>query len=237
MCPADRQEGMIDMTDEKKGGKGPPEKDYKLNVQGVVIDWPTSSISVRDAITKAGFDANKPWLIFLKVQGHPKEEVALDRIIDLTLPGLEKLRLTPKDVTNGEAPVEFAGFALLDADEDFLDGLGLKWETVVENQRRWLIVHNYPVPPGYTAATTTIALEVPTNYPSAQIDMFYCYPPLALALGRAIASTQVRAVIKGNEFHGWSRHRGGAWTWDPAKDNVSTQFALVDECIAREIGE
>jgi hypothetical protein len=225
------------MTDEKKGGKGPPAKDYKLNVQGVVIDWPTSSISVRDAITKAGFDANKPWLIFLKVHGHPKEEVTLDWIIDLTQAGLEKLRLTPKDVTNGEAPVEFDGFALLDVDEDFLGGLGLKWETIVENQRRWLIVHNYPVPAGYTAASTTIALEVPTNYPSAQIDMFYCYPPLALSSGRAIANTQVRATIKGNEFHGWSRHRGGASTWDPAKDNVSTQFALVDDCIAREVGE
>jgi hypothetical protein len=220
MSPAGRHESNIDMSDEEKGGKGPPDKDYKLNVQGVVIDWPTSSISVRDAITKAGFDANKPWLIFLKVQGHPKEEVTLDRIVDLTLPGLEKLRLTPKDVTNGEAPVEFDGFALLDGDEDFLDGLGLKWETVLENQRRWLLVHNYPAPPGYTAATTTIALEVPTNYPSAQIDMFYCYPPLALSSGRAIPSTQVRATIKGNEFHGWSRPPRGAAPGGPAEGKV-----------------
>jgi hypothetical protein len=226
------------MTEEKKGGgKGPPDKDYKLNVQGVVIDWPNSTIIVRDAIKKAGFDVDKPWLIFLKVQGQPKEEVTLDRIVDLTLPGLEKIRLTPKDVTNGEAPVEINGFALLDVDDEFLDGLGLEWETVIEQKRRWLLVHNYPLPPGYTATTTTIALEIPSTYPSAQIDMFYCFPPLGLASGRAIASTQVRAMIKGDEFHGWSRHRGGASTWDPDKDNVSTQFALVDACIAREVGE
>jgi hypothetical protein len=214
-----------------------PKKDYKLNVQGVVIDWPEPTVSVRDAITKAGFDAGKAWLIFLKVQGHPKEQVTLDRIIDLTLPGLEKLRLTPKDVSNGEAHVEFDDFSLLDADEAFLDGLGLEWEAIVENRRRWLLVHGYAVPAGYTAATTTIALEIPTNYPSAQIDMFYCYPALALSSGRAIDRTQVRAMIKGDEFHGWSRHRGGASTWDPAKDNVSTQFALVDACLAKEVGE
>ena len=225
------------MTEENKGGKGPPPKDYKLNVQGVVIDWPASTISVREAIKEAGFDAEKEWLIFLKVQGHPKEQVTLDRVIDLTLPGLEKLRLTPKDVTNGEAPVEFDSFDLLDADEAFLDGLSLEWETVVELQRRWLLVHAIPVPAGYIAATTTIALEVPTNYPSAQIDMFYCYPALELSSGRAIDRTQVRATIKGDEFHGWSRHRGGESTWDPAKDNVSTQFALVDDCIGREVGE
>lgn len=226
------------MTEEEKGGgKGPPDKDYKLNVQGVVIDWPNSTISVRDAIKKAGFDVDKPWLIFLKVQGQPKEEVTLDRIVDLTLPGLEKIRLTPKDVTNGEAPVEIDGFALLDVDDEFLNGLGLTWETVIEQKRRWLLVHSYPVPHGYTATTTTIALEIPSTYPSAQIDMFYCFPPLALASGREIARTQVRAMIKSDEFHGWSRHRGGASTWDPDKDNVSTQFALVDACIAREVGE
>lgn len=225
------------MTDEHKGGKGPPKKDYKLNVQGVVIQWPTSTISVRDAIAKAGFDPDAPWLIFLKVQGHPKEETSLDQVIDLTQPGLEKLRLTPKDVTNGEAMVELEGFALLDVDEAFLEGLGLKWETAIEEARRWLLVHDYPVPPGYAVATTTIALEVPTNYPSAQIDMFYCFPALALSSAREIDRTQVRATIKGNEFHGWSRHRGGASTWNPAKDNVSTQLALVDACIAREIGE
>lgn len=225
------------MTDQEQGGKGPPKKDYRLNVQGVVIDWPHPTISVRDAIAKAGFDLNAPWLIFLKVQGQPKEEVALDRIIDLTLPGLEKLRLTPKDVTNGEAMMDIDGFALLDVDEAFLDGLGLTWETMIHEQRRWLLVHGYPVPVGYTAATTTIALEIPTNYPSAQIDMFYCFPALSLASGRQIDRTQVRATIRGDEFHGWSRHRGGASTWNPAKDNVLTQFALVDACIAREIGE
>jgi hypothetical protein len=224
------------MTEEKKGGK-PPAKDYKLNVQGLEIDWPSSTISVREAIEEAGFDAGKEWLIFLKVQGHPKEQVTLDRIIDLTLPGLEKIRLTPKDVSNGEAPVDFHTFELLDADEAFLDGLGLEWETIVDRNRRWLLVHGYPVPAGYTATTTTIALEVPTNYPSAQIDMFYCHPPLALSSGRAIDRTQVRATIKDNEFHGWSRHRGGASTWDPANDNVSTQFALLDACIAKEVGE
>jgi hypothetical protein len=217
------------MTEDKKGGKGPPAKDYKLNVQGVVIDWPAPTISVRDAMKEAGFDPAKEWLIFLKFQGQSKEQVTLDRIIDLTLPGLEKLRLTPKDVTNGEAPVEFDSLALLDCDEAFLNGLGLEWETIVDRQRRWLLVQAYPVPAGYTAATTTIALEVPTNYPSAQIDMFYCFPALELSSGRVIDRTQVRATIKNNEFHGWSRHRGGASTWDPAKDNVSTQFALVDD--------
>jgi hypothetical protein len=225
------------MTDGHEAAKGPPIKDYKLNVQGVVIDWDKSSISVRDAITKAGFDAAKEWLIFLKIQGAPKEPVTLDTIVDLTRPGLEKLRLTPKDVTNGEAPLTFGDFALLDSDEAFLEGLCLPWRTLIESNRRWLLIDNYPVPPGYTATTTTLALEIPPTYPSAQIDMFYCYPALALASGRAIDNTQIRAVILGHEFHGWSRHRGGTSAWDPAKDNVATQLALVDHCVTREVGE
>ena len=225
------------MAKEDEAGKGPPSKDYKLNVQGVVINWDESSISVRDAITTAGFDPTTEWLIFLKIQGTPKELVALDTIIDLTRPGLEKLRLTPKDVTNGEAAPTFDDFALLDSDDALLEGLGLPWRTLVECNRRWLLLDNYPVPPGYTAATTALALEIPLTYPSAQIDMFYCYPQLALASGCAIDRTQVRAMILGQEFHGWSRHRSGASAWDPAKDNVATQLALVDHCLAREVGE
>ena len=98
------------------------------------------------------------------------------------VPGIEKLRLTPKDVNNGEAPaVPCRTFALLDIDEAHLNRLGLKWETLVEAERRWLLLYDYPLPAGYTVARTSMALEIPPTYPGAQIYGFYAYPPLALA--------------------------------------------------------
>jgi hypothetical protein len=211
---------------------------WALNVQGVEIKVETPTIEVRDALTRAGFDANQNWHIFLKVRGEAKRAVALTEIIDLRTPGIEKLRLTPQEVNNGEAPLApRRDFGLLDADEAYLDSLGLRWETANDAGRRWLMIHRYPVPAGYTVERTVLALEIPPTYPGAQIDMFYTNPPLALASGRAIACTHISATIFGTPFNGWSRHRGQGSPWNPVLDNVVTHLALVESALAKEVGE
>ncbi|OAH21853.1 hypothetical protein AX289_25310 [Methylorubrum populi] len=211
---------------------------WKLNVQGVEVETDTPTIAVRDALTRAGFDVAQGWHIFLRVQGQPKREVQLGEVIDLRTPGIEKLRLTPREVNNGEAPpAPRRDFALLDADETYLDRLGPRWETVTDAGRRWLLIHRYGVPAGYTADQTLVALEIPPTYPGAQIDMFYTYPALALANGQPIACTHMQASIRGVAFNGWSRHRGPGSPWNPAADNVSTHMALVEAALLKEVGE
>jgi hypothetical protein len=211
---------------------------WKLNVQGVLLELPSPTVVVREALILAGFNPDQGWQIFLKVAGHPKQPVQLTTEIDLRTPGIEKLRLTPKDVNNGEGPANLSRvFALLDIDEAYLDRLGLRWETIIEANRRWLLLHEYPLPPGYTVGHTKLALEIPPTYPGAQIYGFYAYPPLALACGRVIESTQLRGVLLGVEFHGWSRHCGPAAPWNSATDNGVTQLALVDAALVKEIGE
>lgn len=214
---------------------------WTLNVQGVRLTVPHSTIVVRQAIKDAGFDATKPWIIVLRVHGEPKREVGLDDVIDLRAPGIEKLRLTPREVNNGEgANAPLRVFALLPADVRFLDGLGCCWETRIEStpdghSRRWLLIHDYPLPHGFTMERTLMALEIPLTYPGAQIDMFYTYPALALTTGQPIPSTQVSGVIGGNTFNGWSRHRGQASAWDPQTDNIVTHLALVESALLKEV--
>lgn len=211
---------------------------WKLNVQGVMLELFAPTIVVREALIEAGFNPDQGWHIFLKVVGQQKQPVELTTVIDLRTPGIEKLRLTPKDVNNGEAPVvPRRTFALLDIDEAHLNRLGLKWETLVEAERRWLLLHDYPLPVGYTVSHSKVALEIPPTYPGAQIYGFYAYPPLALSSGRVIASTQLRGVLLGVEYHGWSRNRGPAAPWNANTDNVMTQIALVDAALAKEVDE
>lgn len=213
-------------------------RSWKLNVQGVVLIVHEPTIVVHLAMTKAGFDSSKNWIIILRVRDQPKQEVGLDYVIDLRTPGIEKLRLIPKEVNNGEAvAAPRRRFALLAIDERFLDGLGLWWETVIDGERRWLLIYDYPVPKGFTVERTLLGLEIPLTYPGAQIDMFYTKPALALKSGRAIDRTQVSAVILGLPFNGWSRHRGAQSQWNPASDNVSTHMALVESAMAKEVGE
>ena len=208
------------------------EPPWKLNVQGVVIESRTPTIVAKDAIKKAGFDPQAPWIIVLKIAGEPRKEIDINTVIDLKHPGIEKLRLTPKQINNGEAVTpRRLDFALLPQDEDHLDRLDLFWETVIDAGRRWLILRAYPLPPGYNHAAADIAIEVPVSYPGAQLDMFYCRPHLALTSGKVIPQTQVAENIQGASFQRWSRHR----QWDSARDTLATHLALVDESLRREV--
>jgi hypothetical protein len=205
---------------------------WKLNVQGVTIESSHPEIGVRQAIKQAGFNPDTPWIIILKIAGEPKKEVDLNFVIDLRHKGIEKLRLTPRQINNGEmAAARRVEFAMLPQDERHLDDLGLRWETLVDVGRRWLILRNYPVPPGYRIPVTDIAIEVPVSYPGAQLDMFYCSPPLALLSGAMIEQTQHMETVTGVLFQRWSRHR----PWDAARDTLATHLALVDESLRREV--
>lgn len=205
---------------------------WKLNVQGVTIESREPKITVRHAIKEAGFNPETPWIIVLKIAGEPKREVDLSFVIDLRHIGIEKLRLTPRHINNGEATkVRRMDFSMLPQDEVHLVRLGYSWETVNENGRRWLLLHNYRLPAGYNVVMTDIAVEIPVSYPGAQLDMFYCLPPLALPSGKMIPQTQGHERIGGHVYQRWSRHR----QWNPAADTLVTHLALLDESLLREV--
>ena len=217
---------------------------WTLSIQGVLLEYTQPEVKVADAMARAGYDPNKSWHIYLIVHDQPKQEITGDFVVDLRQPGIEKIRLMLRDVNNGEcaslAPTRV--FQLLPKDHQYLDALGLKWETVIEHDatagatRRWLLIHDYPLLEGFSQSKVQLGLEIVPDYPAAQIDMFYFLPFVSLANGQEVASTQVRATIKGATFQGWSRHRNGASAWDPNSDCVQTQLALVESCMLKELG-
>ena len=209
---------------------------WQLDVHGVLIESLEPEIIVRDALLLAGIDPDQGWIIRLKVRGEPKREVGLADSIDLTKPGIERLQLISDTINNGEVACSVRrDFALLAKDETYLDARGLFWETV-DDGRRWLLIRDYPVPKGYLQASTCLAIEIPQNYPIAEIDMFYCNPPLVLASGAQIPQTEYRQVVNGIEFQRWSRHRNQG-QWSPTRDSVLSHIGLVEESIARELGQ
>lgn len=214
-------------------------KKWKLMVQGVVVSFDQPIITAREALTAAGFDANKPWHIFLIIKGHEKEEISPDTPIDLRRSGIEKIRLMQRNVDNGDgqSPAPRRAFKLLPIDHQHLDRLGVRWEAVLVENRRWLLIHDFALPSGYAPDRCTLALDIPADYPASQIDMFYFSPWVSRQDGSAIPSTQVRATIDCMEYQGWSRHRNGTNPWDPITDNVGTHLVLVESCLARELGQ
>jgi len=215
------------------------ERKWKLRVQGVPLTFTEPLVKVADAMKKAGFDPSKAWNIFLLIAGEPKKPVDINYIVDLRTPGIEKIRLMQRNIDNGEGqqPQLRREFDLLEVDERYLNGAEMRWETVLCGERRWLIIHDYLLIPGYTPALSTLALDIPKDYPSAQIDMFYFAPMVLRSDGVAIPNTHVTANINDVVYQGWSRHRNPSAPWDPYTDNVATHLALVEHSLAREFGE
>jgi len=214
-------------------------KIWKLKVQSVILEYDVKHIKVGDAMKRAGYDPTKAWDIFLIVSGQPKQKVDVEYIVDLTIPGVERIRLMQRNVDNGESAVSTLRreFNLLGVDVIHLNATGWKWETIADEANRWLLIHDYSMLTGYVPATVKLALLIPMDYPQAQIDMFYFYPFVTRHDGKEIPSTQVRAIICGVDFQGWSRHRNVAQPWDPLKDNIATHLALVDSSLLKEFGE
>lgn len=211
---------------------------WKLQVQGVVLTLTTPMISVKSALEQAGFDPNVGWILILKPKGKAKLQVALDYEIDLRPPGIEKLRLMPAEINNGEAEgVPRWSFHLLDKDETYLNERGLHWETLQEGGRRWLILRHFMLPAGYNHSVVDIAIDVPVHYPQAEIDMFHCLPHLSLKAGGVIDETTGRTQIEGQTFQQWSRHLNGQTRWNPATDSVMTHLTVIDAALAKEVGE
>lgn len=208
---------------------------WVLNVQGVSVESTQPEISVRDALVRAGFDVETDWIIVLKTASE-KKQVNMDYVIDLREPGIEKLRLTPREINNGEVAASIRrDFALTPADHAWLDARGYDWSTVLDMGRRWLILRDVSLPAGYNVPAAVIAMEIPTAYPMAEIDMFYCSPHLARSNGQGIPQTEVTETIGGRPFQRWSRHRGAGAPWRAGKDCVATHLLLVEESLNREV--
>lgn len=212
------------------------EASWKLKVQGVLLTLSTSTISVRDALVKAGIDPDKGWTAALKIKGAPREAIGLDGIIDLSRAGIEKLWLRPNHIQNGEAQLgPRRDFDLPDTDTAFLAQRGLHWDSVMDGASRWIILRNFPLPDGYTVGAADIAVQIPATYPQAALDMFYCRPFLQLASGRQIPATSARQAIVRESYQRWSRHRSGDTAWNPNWDSLITHIAIIDDALIREV--
>ena len=125
-------------------------------------------------------------------------------------------------------------FDLPEEDVDYLEELGLSWETLVEGCVQWLMLHAVSLPEGYITREVSVAIRIPPGYPVAALDMAYFHPFLARRDGRAIPQANVVQQLDGKRWQRWSRHRTTQNQWQPGIDNVKSHLALIEHWLERE---
>ncbi len=125
-------------------------------------------------------------------------------------------------------------FKFNDEEAAYLDTLSPEWETIKDGSHRWLLMHDFPIPEGYTVDKATAAVDIPLEYPIAQLDMVYFYPAIKRRDGKEIRQTQCPMTIDGKTFQRWSRHYTSAHPWDPNGDSIITHIMAIQNWLERE---
>lgn len=169
--------------------------------------------------------------VFAFFSSQPKpQKLEHGKPFDLRQRCLLRFVLQPKEQRDGRGTRR--EFTLPESDIDYLNGLGLSWETI-KTSGMWVIIYDYPLPDGYTIKVADLALMIPPNYPATEIDMVYFHPHLQKKTGRTITAITQRA-IDGRSFQRWSRHRQKG-EWRPGIDDISTHLALVENWLVKDV--
>lgn len=224
---------VVDVEEHCKAGKPVPKaKSYRIRIDKGYYVVPTPMLTGREILALAGKTAADQWMLHQKLKGGKTERIGLDDVADFTAPGIERFQTLPLDQTEGE--MSRRQFALPEEDREHLEARGFHWETIYEGGTMWLVIHHYPVPPGYSHSEVSAALRIQAGYPTAEIDMVYVHPALHRTDGKVIGCTQSTLALTGKDFQQWSRHRTPQNPWRPGEDNLATHLALVDEWFLRE---
>ncbi|WP_298359823.1 multiubiquitin domain-containing protein [Runella sp.] len=215
----------------RQGQKPPKAKKYHIQIDRTEYVVQKEHITGKELLVLAGKTPPERFQLNQRLHKGKVEKIDLDEVVCLTAPGIEKFMTVPLDQTEGELLRK--QFALTEEDLEYLETLGLRWETINDSNGQWILIHDFPVIEGYNVPTTTVAVKLECGYPRTQLDMAYFFPALIRKDGQSIGAIE-NQVIDGKNFQRWSRHRTGENPWREGIDNLSTHLLLVSVWFSQE---
>ena len=233
---------LLDLENHSKTGKPVPKaRKYRLRIDDAFYE------TEKDVLTGAeilGLASKSPSDSTLRqrLHGGKVETVAPEQIVRLDTPGLERFIVIPKENTEGEnniVDVNMAiqstsalrrDFSLPETDTTFLDTNHPNWEAITDNGIPYIILNNFPVPPGYNHSTVKAAIIITSGYPLAALDMVYFFPDLARADGRMINALAPHTIC-GQQWQRWSRHYG----WRHGVDDLTIHVERIKSWLDDEL--
>lgn len=119
-------------------------------------------------------------------------------------------------------------------EQGYLDVTFPKWETLHENNFRWLLLNEFNIPNGYNVKFSTAAISIPVDYPDAQLDMVYFYPHLSID-NKIINAANHNQLIDGKLYQRWSRHYSSSNPWNMGVDSIITHIMAIENWLVREL--
>ena len=105
-------------------------------------------------------------------------------------------------------------FHLPEDDIQFLDSLGLKWESIQDGNLRCVVLYGFSLPKPFQPEGVNLKIKIPSDYTSgAALDMFFTDNHVARSDGVGIKALTEAAVFDGKKWWQWSRHYHPTVKW------------------------
>ncbi len=114
-------------------------------------------------------------------------------------------------------------------DQQFLNGHGYNWTVHPDGgQGGLLVIKGFDVSGGgFSPSATDLMIRIPAQYNMAQLDMWYCDPPIRIAAtGQFAAASEVTEQHLNRAWQRFSRHLISG-SWHPGVDNLRSFMPLI----------
>jgi Prokaryotic E2 family E len=118
------------------------------------------------------------------------------------------------------------------ADAAYLRSRDVAHEVSVEMGMLCVVLPAWPLPAGYTAASSDLLLRLSSAYPDVCPDMWWFSPEVLRLDGRPISATESREPYLGRVWQRWSRHFNTG-QWLAGIDGLESYLALVNQELRR----
>lgn len=115
-----------------------------------------------------------------------------------------------------------------------LEEEGLHFAEADENGLHCVVIHDFPLPPGYQPEKTDLLLRLPAGFPDAAPDMWWCDPPVRLGTGSAPVAAESMETYLGRVWQRFSRHFQPG-QWKPSRSGLATFLAVIKSDFAKAV--
>ncbi|MCP4145028.1 MAG: hypothetical protein GY752_07055 [bacterium] len=127
------------------------------------------------------------------------------------------------------------GFHLPEDDIQYLNSLGLNWETIQDGNARGVVLCGFLMPPPFQPEKLNLKIKVPQDYTSgAALDMFFTDTPATRSDGKGIERLTESNHFDNKKWWQWSRHYPKNTKWRPGVNTLATHISYVQHILNEE---
>jgi hypothetical protein len=198
------------------------DRTYTFVLDGVQHEWPSSTVEVSRLLDLAA--AGEGYRVWQERRGEEDLQLEPGKAASLDKAGVERFYTGKEDTNAGRRCL-----VLPESDQRYVDDHNMAVEAAIDGDRKGVILKDFDLGDRFDHQKADVLLVLPSGYPDACPDMFYCSPWIKL---RDAAGWPEKADVSfdfaGRKWQQWSRHNSD---WRAGIDGIHTMIQRINAAL------